>query len=134
MAAVLRHLRPPARDRLDRRAGQGTRTRAIHVLPEAGLRYPGGRGGRGTRGRRLDVSGDGDLLGKADALLRRHSTGSDTQAVPVLTDLLDAPVESGSPAAAELAQEVFTRVIAEVEGRLRADLEERLVQHLMPQV
>ena len=71
---------------------------------------------------------DNDILGQADALLRRHSgIGTDTGAVPVLTDLVDAPVEAGAPAAAELAREVFDRVIAEVEGRLKHDLEERLV-------
>jgi protein required for attachment to host cells len=34
----------------------------------------------------------------------------------------------------ELSREIFNRVMAEVEGRLAADLEKRLVQHLVPQV
>ena len=81
------------------------------------------------------MAGEKDVLGKADALLRRHSvaapaTGIDTGGVPILTELVDAPVED----AEELKREVFTRVMAEVEGRLAADLEARLAQHLVPQV
>ena len=82
------------------------------------------------------MSSDKDVIGQADALLRRHApggaVGSETGAVPILTDLIDAPgrAEAGS----ELAQEVFTRVMAEVEGRLAADLEQRMLQHLVPQV
>jgi hypothetical protein len=81
---------------------------------------------------------DRDVLGKADALLRRHAisapaTGSDTGGVPILTELIDAPPMdvAGNE---ELAREVFQRVMAEVEGRLAADLEKRLAQHLMPEV
>ena len=80
---------------------------------------------------------DKDVFGKADALLRRHaasSVGADPAAVPLLTDLYDMPVTEGSPAATELAHEVFSRVMAAVEERLAQDLEERLVQHLVPQV
>ena len=73
-----------------------------------------------------------DVLGKADALLRRHALGTETGGVPVLTDLIDDP--SAKAATEELAREVFTRVMAEVEGRLAADLETRLAQHLVPQV
>lgn len=108
------------------------------------------------------MEGDKDVLGKADALLRRHSTGapasgSDTGAFPLLTDIVDdsllgsesaaaaaptpspeaAPAFDAPPlpdAAAELAHEVFTRVMAEVEGRLTADIERRLAAHLVPQV
>lgn len=77
---------------------------------------------------------DKDVLDKADALLRRHApaTGSETGAFPILTDLIDDPATKA--ATADLAREVFTRVMAEVEGRLAADLENRLVQHLVPQV
>ena len=75
-----------------------------------------------------------DVLGKADALLRRHSiaapaTGSDTGSVPIVTDMVEAPHDNEA-----LAREVFTRVMAEVEGRLAADLEKRLAEHLMPEV
>ena len=84
------------------------------------------------------MASDKDILGKADALLRRHSisapaSGSDTGGVPILTELVDAPMFVGEEAE-ELAREVFTRVMAEVEGRLAADLEKRLAQHLMPEV
>lgn len=82
------------------------------------------------------MTGDKDVLGKADALLRRHSvpapaSGADTGGVPVLTDLVDNPSAGPSD---ELAREVFKRVMAEVEGRLAADLEARLARHLVPQV
>ena len=79
-----------------------------------------------------------DVLQKADALLRRHSIaaasgGSDTGSVPVLTDLVDAPESLGADDA-ELRQEIFARVLAEVEGRLATDLERRLAERLVPQV
>ena len=75
---------------------------------------------------------DKDVLGKADALLRRHApVGGETGGVPVLTDLIDDPADK---ATSELARDVFHRVMAEVEGRLAADLEKRLAQHLVPQV
>ena len=81
---------------------------------------------------------DKDVLGKADALLRRHSIappagGSDTGGVPILTELVDAPHSLDREGEA-LARAVFERVMAEVEGRLAADLEKRLSQHLMPEV
>lgn len=79
------------------------------------------------------MASEKDVLGQADALLRRHSvgapaSGSETGGVPVLTDLVD------DAATAQLAREVFTRVMAAVEGRLAADLEARLAQHLVPHV
>ena len=76
---------------------------------------------------------DKDVLGKADALLRRHAQGgSETGGVPVLTDLIDDP--AAAKATSELARDVFHRVMAEVEGRLAADLEKRLAEHLVSQV
>ena len=78
------------------------------------------------------MAGEKDVLGKADALLRRHAGSVDTGGVPILTDLVHDP--KAKAAAEELAREIFNRVIAEVEGRLAADLEKRLVQHLVPQV
>ena len=78
------------------------------------------------------MASDKDVLGKADALLRRHAVGSETGGVPVLTDLVHDP--KAKAAMDELAHEIFNRVLAEVEGRLAADLEKRLVQHLVPQV
>ena len=83
------------------------------------------------------MADDKDLLGKADALLRRHAVASpanesETGGVPILTDLVDDP-RANEPSG-DLAREVFRRVMAEVEGRLAADLEKRLTQHLVPQV
>ena len=78
------------------------------------------------------MASDKDVLGKADALLRRHAAGSETGGVPILTDLVEDP--KAKAAADELRREIFNRVMAEVEGRLAADLEKRLVQHLVPQV
>jgi hypothetical protein len=86
-----------------------------------------------------DVPADKDIFGKADGLMRRNvgvaGVGTDTGGVPVLTELVG---EAAKPAirepAGDLAREIFTRVIAEVEGRLAADLERRVSEHLMPQV
>ncbi|HET9652428.1 MAG TPA: hypothetical protein VFP36_09560 [Usitatibacter sp.] len=87
------------------------------------------------------MADDKDVLGKADALLRRHTIapprdGSETGGVPVLTDFVDAPEGSPgtAPARDALTQEVINRVMAEVERRLGADLERRLLEHLTPQV
>ena len=91
----------------------------------------------------MSLPSDKDLLGKADALLRRHAVaaprnGSETGGVPVLTDLVGGPQpdpEAPAPeAGSELAQQVFTRVMREVEQRLASDLERRLIEHLVPQV
>ena len=80
------------------------------------------------------MASDKDILDKADALLKRASiappaSGSDTGGVPLLTDLVESPADNEA-----LARDVFNRVMAEVEGRLAADLEKRLAQHLVPQV
>jgi hypothetical protein len=78
---------------------------------------------------------DKDVLGKADALLRRAGgspIGTATGGVPVLTELVEAPAPPDEEA--ELARAVFDRVWAEVESRLAAELERRLAQHLVPQV
>jgi hypothetical protein len=81
---------------------------------------------------------DKDILGKADALLRRHSIGApgtatDTHGVPVLTEIVE-PRPAQDEATSALAREVFDRVMADVEGRLAAELERRVTQHLVPQV
>ena len=79
------------------------------------------------------MASDKDLMGKADALLRRHGQpGTDAGGVPLLTDIVHDP--RAKALTDELAREIFNRVMAEVEGRLAADLEKRLVQHLVPQV
>jgi hypothetical protein len=92
---------------------------------------------------------DKDLLGKADALLRRHSgVGSDTGVFPVLTDLIDDTAKAEAteekvpevfdPTKAEsteeIVREVFARVTAEVEARLAVDLEKRLAEQLVPHI
>ncbi len=79
----------------------------------------------------MAAEGEKDVLGKADALLKRHSVGIDAgKGVPVLTDLVD---DKGAEQA-QLAHEVYRRVMLQVEGRLAHDLENRLNQHLVPQV
>ena len=75
---------------------------------------------------------DKDILGKADALLRRHASGVDAGGVPLLTDLVHEP--RAKAVIDEIARDIYNRVMQEVEGRLAADLEKRLVQHLVPQV
>ena len=85
------------------------------------------------------MAGEKDVLGQADALLRRHSIapptdGSETGGVPVLTDLVEPPPEDLPPAHDDLTQEVIDRVMEEVERRLSADLERRVLEHLTPQV
>ena len=81
---------------------------------------------------------DKDILGRADGLMRRQATslGTDTGGVPILTDLI-GEAAAKSPVrepANDLAREIFTRVISEVETRLAADLERRVNEHLVPQV
>ena len=78
------------------------------------------------------MAGEKDLMGKADALLHRHAAGTEAGGVPVLTDFVHDP--RAKALADDLARDIFNRVMAEVEGRLAADLEKRLVQHLVPQV
>jgi hypothetical protein len=78
---------------------------------------------------------DDDILGKADALLKRHSQrpGTDTGGVPLLTDLVEAPAPDAAPAD-PLAREVFTRVMAHIEGRLASDLHGRVAKELAPYI
>jgi hypothetical protein len=78
---------------------------------------------------------DKDVLGKADALLKRHSlplpgSGTDAGGVPVLTEI----IEPQGAASSQLAQAIFERVMKEVEGRMGSDLQRRLNQHLAGQV
>jgi len=101
------------------------------------------------------MADDSDILGKADALLRRHvppRAGPDeADEVPVLTELitpggtLSPRVESTAaaatpvPAHAPDADDDFTRglvadVVATVQSRLAQDLERRLTQHLLAEV
>ena len=80
------------------------------------------------------MAGDKDIFGQADGLMRRSAAGADTGTVPVLTELVDGGAKSSRELPSDLAREVFTRVMVEVEGRLAADLERRLSEHLVPQV
>ena len=85
------------------------------------------------------MADDKDVLGRADALLRRNApaapaSASDTGGVPVLTDLVGEPPEAAAQLSSEIAREVFARVLAEVEGRLANDLEKRVAEHLVGQI
>jgi hypothetical protein len=80
----------------------------------------------------MPAEGDKDILGRADALLKRTAPRpgeNETGAFPVLTDFIE-----DKSATDELAKEVFKRVMLQVEGRLSHDLETRLAQHLAPQI
>ena len=85
------------------------------------------------------MADDDDVLGKADALLRRRSVappadGAQTGGVPVLTDLVGEPPGAQDALTSEAAREVFDRVIALVEARLVAQLERRVADRLAPEV
>jgi len=76
------------------------------------------------------MAGSDDILGKADALLRRSAgapAGSDPAAVPVLTDFVDV---AGSQDATMLAGEVSMQVMATVEAQVTAEVERRISEHL----
>jgi len=85
------------------------------------------------------LADDKDVFGKADALLRRHSVappadGSQTGGVPVLTDLVGLPPSETEGLTSDIAKEVFTLVMTEVEGRLASGLERRVAERLAPEV
>ena len=80
------------------------------------------------------MASEKDILGKADGLMRRHASGADTGGVPTLTEMLDPGGQPVPPPQSDLAREIFTRVIADVESRLASDLERRLLQQLTPQL
>ena len=76
------------------------------------------------------MADDDDILGKADALLRRSAgtpAAADAAAVPVLTDFVDV---AGSEDATVIAGEVSMQVMATVEAQITAALEERVSQQL----
>jgi hypothetical protein len=82
------------------------------------------------------MADDKDILGKADALLRRHAGipgDADPSDVPLLTDLVQARAPAAPPAD-PVEREVFDRVVAEVEKRLTAELERRVARQLAPQI
>ena len=76
------------------------------------------------------MAGNDDILGKADALLRRSAgptAAPDPAAVPVLTDFVDV---AGSEDATMLAGEVSMQVMATVEAQVTAEVERRISQHV----
>ena len=80
------------------------------------------------------MADDDDILGKADKLLRRSSgtpAGSETGNYPVLTDFVDV---AGSEDVTQLAGEVSMQVMATVEARLTAEIEQRVSQQLTSQL
>lgn len=85
------------------------------------------------------MSDDRDLLGQADALLRRHAAprAVEDDAVPTLTELI-APGQRTAPppphASDAFTREIVAEVVAEVQARLARDLERRLTQHLVTEV
>lgn len=82
------------------------------------------------------MADDKDVLGKADALLRRHAgapPAAESSDVPLLTDLVEAPAPAAPPTD-PVEREVFDRVIVEVEKRLTAELERRVARQLAPQI
>lgn len=94
------------------------------------------------------MADDRDILGKADALLRRHvppTTTGDGRDVPVLTELITPSGRPASPAVPEPAPpatpapDAFTRdlvaeVVNAVQARLAQDLERRLTQQVTAEV
>jgi hypothetical protein len=81
------------------------------------------------------VADDDDVLGKADALLRRSSgapaAAAEPASIPVLTDFVDV---AGSEDATVIAGEVSMQVMATVEARLNAEIEKRVSQQLTSQL
>lgn len=87
----------------------------------------------------IGVADDKDVLGKADALLRRHQVGSDTGSVPVLTDRFEPvppPASRAAPAEPPTAEEaeLVARVTDAVSARLAMELERRVTHELTPQM
>jgi len=100
------------------------------------------------------MADDRDILGKADALLRRHAApnaSDDGRDVPVLTELITpsgkapapavpAPAPSPAPAhGTESRDDAFVRdlvaeVVNVVQARLAQDLERRLTQQVTAEV
>jgi mono/diheme cytochrome c family protein len=85
------------------------------------------------------MSDERDLLGAADALLRRHAAprAAEDDVVPTLTELIapgSRPAPPGPAASDAFTREIVAEVVAEVEARLARDLERRLTQHLVAEV
>lgn len=66
---------------------------------------------------------DKDVIGKVDALMRRHAiplpgAGGDAADVPLLTDVVEPAADTGP----DLSEAIFERVMKEVDGRLVSGL------------
>jgi len=66
---------------------------------------------------------DKDVIGKVDALMRRHAiplpgAGGDAADVPLLTDVIEPAADTGP----DLSEAIFERVMKEVDGRLASSL------------
>lgn len=100
------------------------------------------------------MADDRDILGKADALLRRHvppaATGGGTE-VPVLTELITPSGRPAAPAVPEpllpaapapvaasrdeaFSRDLVAEVVNAVQARLAHDLERRLTQQVTAEV
>lgn len=81
-----------------------------------------------------------DVIGKADALLRRHQAGSETGAVPVLTEVWEPrapkPQEPAEPEeqSDDFETQLVERVSQAVEARIARDLERRVTHVVAPQM
>jgi hypothetical protein len=100
------------------------------------------------------LADDRDILGKADALLRRHvppRTGSgDSGDVPVLTELITPGAVPAASSAREeppvatppsapghdvaLRRELVAEVVSTVQARLARDLERRIAEHATAEI
>ena len=85
------------------------------------------------------MSDDRDLLGQADALLRRHAAlrPGEEDALPTLTELISPGLRTAPPAppaSDAFTREIVSEVVAQVEARLARDLERHLTQHLVAEV
>jgi hypothetical protein len=81
---------------------------------------------------------DKDVLGKADGLMRRHAlplpgSGSDAGGVPVLTELVETTTATQA-AVSDIGASVLDRLMQQVEGRLRAEVEKRVAEQMTSQV
>ena len=66
---------------------------------------------------------DKDVIGKVDALMRRHTiplpgAGGDAADVPLLTDVIEPAADTGP----DLSEAIYERVMKEVDGRLATGL------------
>jgi hypothetical protein len=79
------------------------------------------------------MSDDHDILGKADALLRRHvpPRAESADDVPVLTELISPGATAGEE---EFRRDLVAEVVNAVQSRLAEDFERRLTQHLVAEV